>query len=209
MDLIFQDYVHRLIEVIPAIEEETINRLSTEILKRIDGSGSVFILGNGGSAANAHHITGDYTKTFALKGQHLRIECLSDNNCYLTAASNDLDFSEVYEVLVGTRIQAQDLLILLSGSGNSMNLVKAARAALKKDITLASITAYSGGALKQLSHISIHVPIDDMEIAEDFQMIIMHHIKQKLCAIIDESPTPRLQLQMPKYSKRITEGLVS
>jgi D-sedoheptulose 7-phosphate isomerase len=205
----FYEYGKNISLAFSLIDEEPINLLTAEFEKRINGNGSVYILGNGGSAANAHHITGDYMKTFALKRQRLRIECLSDNNCYITAASNDLDFSEIYEVLVGTRIQREDLLVLLSGSGNSMNLVKAARAARSKKVTVASITAFSGGALHNLSQISIHVPIADMEIAEDFQMIIMHHVKQRLCHFVDSLAPSDSELQMPKYAKRISEGLVS
>lgn len=204
-----RDYMKTLSEAFPLIDESQVNRLMSEIYQRLDGQGSIFILGNGGSAANAHHVTGDYTKTFALKKQRLRIECLSDNNCYITAASNDIDFSEIYEVLIGTKILPGDLIILLSGSGNSMNLVKAARAAIRNNVVVASIVAYSGGALLNLSSIPIHIPVADMEIAEDFQMIIMHHIKQALCAMLDDNQPDRHQILTPKYSKRIADGLVS
>jgi len=202
-------YINRLTSALSLIDQERVCELRSAIESRLDGTSSIYILGNGGSAANAHHITGDYTKTFALKRQHLHIECLSDNNCYLTAASNDLDFSEIYEVLVGSRIRSNDLLILLSGSGNSMNLVKAARAACRLNVIVSSITAFSGGALKDLSNIPIHVPIDDMEVAEDIQMIIMHHIKQDLCRTIDFLKKEEPDVFMNKYYKRVDEGLVS
>lgn len=202
-------YIDRLIKALSMVDADEVERLKSQIASRMSGESGIFVIGNGGSAANAHHITGDYTKTFALKKQKLRIECLSDNNCYLTAASNDLDFSEIYEVLVGSRIRSKDLVIFLSGSGNSMNLVKAARAAEKNGVTVASITAYSGGAIKEISQIKVHAAIDDMEIAEDIQMIIMHHIKQSLCERLDESGLAAEQLVMAKYNKRICEGLVS
>ena len=205
----FGEYISILFDSLPLIDESQIELLISEIYQRLDGQHSVFLLGNGGSAANAHHVTGDYTKTFALKRQCLRIECLSDNNCFITAAANDIDFSEVYEILIGTKILPGDLMIFLSGSGNSMNLVKAARAAISQDVTVASIIAFSGGALKDLSSIAIHVPVADMEVAEDVQMIIMHHIKQTICAMLDDIPTDRQHILTPKYSKRIAEGLVS
>lgn len=205
----FQSYVKRLGDALSVVNQKSLSELTSALESRLDGSSSVFILGNGGSAANAHHITGDYIKTFALKHQRLRIECLSDNNCYLTAASNDLDFSEIYEVLIGTRIRPNDLLIFLSGSGNSINLVKAARAASRSDILISSITGYDGGALKDLSTISVHVPVYDMEVAEDIQLILMHHVKQELCQAIDSRNTPCKDLYMAKYYKRISEGLVS
>jgi len=205
----FGDYISILFSSLPLVDESQIERLTSAICQRLDGQHSVFLLGNGGSAANAHHVTGDYTKTFALKRQRLRIECLSDNNCFITAAANDIDFSEVYEILIGTKILPGDLMIFLSGSGNSMNLVKAARAAISKGITVASIVAFNGGALKDLSSIAIHVPVADMEIAEDVQMIILHHIKQTICAILDDTPSDMQHILTPKYAKRIAEGLVS
>ena len=166
----------------------------------------VHVLGNGGSSANAHHIVGDYAKTFALYGTNLKMNCLSDNSCFLTAASNDLDFSEVYELLIGSRITRGDVIIMLSGSGNSMNLVKGARAAKKGNITIASITGYDGGVLSEISDISINIPVDDMEMAEDAQIIIMHYIKQRLCELLSQDGKA---LRMDKYEKRVGEGLVA
>ena len=62
-----------------------------------------FLIGNGGSAANAHHIVGDYSKTFAMISKCINIHSLADNACYITAVSNDLDYSEVFELLINSR----------------------------------------------------------------------------------------------------------
>ena len=161
-------------------------------------------MGNGGSAANAQHIVGDYSKTFALLGKAINIISLSENSCYVTALSNDLDFSEIFEVLVKTRVRSNDLIIFLSGSGNSMNLVKAARYGLKKKFKMAAILGYKGGALKDLVNIPIHVEVNDMEIAEDVQMAIFHYIKQQIyCKFSEEIDSNN------KYNKRINEDLIA
>tara|TARA_B100000965_G_scaffold160110_1_gene133475 strand:+ start:5389 stop:6012 length:624 start_codon:yes stop_codon:yes gene_type:complete len=200
----FKSYSKQLFDAISNINENSLIKVKDEILKRIDGNGDIYIVGNGGSAANAHHIVGDYSKTFAMLGKSIKINCLSDNACYITAAANDLDYSEVFELLINTRVKKGDFLFFLSGSGNSLNLIKAARIAKISKIKTGAITGFSGGALKDLVDIHIHVNIHDMEIAEDAQIAIFHYIKQKLYSesILDED-------QMPKYNKRIREDLIA
>ena len=100
-----------------------------------------------------------------------------------------------------------DLIIYLSGSGNSMNLVKCARLANKiKGFYQVALTAFTGGALCKEVNLSIHCKIDDMEIAEDMQLIIFHYIKQRLW----KNQTLKLSHNlMPKYEKRTMDDLVS
>ena len=200
----FKTYSKTLLNALESVEEISIDLIKTEILKRIDGEGEIYIIGNGGSAANSHHIVGDYMKTFAILGKKLKLNSLSDNNCFITAASNDLDFSEIYEILIGSRIQSEDFLIFLSGSGNSINLVKAARAAFKYKIKTAAITSYGGGALKNIVDIPIHFKVSDMEIAEDCQLAFFHYIKQLIHKEIAKE-----DLDSSKYDKRIIEDLIA
>ena len=143
-------------------------------------------------------------KTFALAGFNLKINCLSDNISYVTAASNDIDYSEIYSVLVGKIISSDDLIIYLSGSGNSINLVKCAQSAKSKNITQACITAFNGGRLKEIVDIPLHINISDMEIAEDCQISILHNIKQRL---FYKYINNKYEIT-PKYSKRILEDVV-
>ena len=135
---------------------------------------------NGGSAANANHINGDFTKTFTGASNTIRINSFADNSCFLTAASNDIDFSEAFSILIPGRINKNDLVIFLSGSGNSVNLVKCARKAKEHNINTFCITGYQGGELNKICKNRIHIPVKDMEIIEDLQLIIFHCIKQNL-----------------------------
>ena len=199
-----KEYGNNLSKAIDTVNQLHVDELMDEVLNRIDGLFNIYLVGNGGSAANAHHIVGDYSKTFALLGKAINISSLSDNACYITAASNDLDYSQVYEILINTRVKNNDLLIFLSGSGNSMNLVKAARMAMGQGIKTSAIVGYSGGALKELVDIPVHVKINDMEIAEDSQMAIFHYIKQKLYLKLAKNNN-----YMSKYNKRISEDLIA
>ena len=202
----FSGYISRLNKALLTIDQAQINKVHDEIVRRINTKNCIYVFGNGGSQANAHHIVGDYTKTFSLAGLKLKISCLADNICYLTAASNDISYQEAYSMLLGTIIEQDDLLIYLSGSGNSLNLVKCARKASQNNISQVAVTAFNGGALKDIVDIPIYVKINDMEIAEDIQLIIFHHIKQKLANTFSKEFKNSL---IPKYDKRTKEDLVS
>ena len=204
----FKKYKNSLNIALDTLNQKNIDLLYDEIKKRINGSGAIHILGNGGSAANASHIVGDFTKTFGLMNFKLKIFNHSDNICYLTAASNDLDYNEIYSSLVGNLIDKNDLIVYLSGSGNSLNLIKCANKASKLNIKQASITGYNGGKLKDIVNNPIHINFPDMEISEDCQLIIFHYIKQKLVEELEESD-PYHENSLPKYQKRVIEDLIA
>lgn len=201
----FLEYTNSLKKALDSVDIDYISNLYSEIEKRIGSQSSIYLIGNGGSAANASHIAGDFSKTFTMLSLQLKIYSASENMCYVTAASNDIDFSEIYSSLIGTRILAGDLIIYLSGSGNSINLVKCAQNAKKENITQAGIVGYNGGRLKKLVDIPIHVNLNDMEIAEDSQLAIFHFLKQKFCLSFKNED----YLVSTKYDKRIIEDVVS
>ena len=104
----FKEYKKSLNKALETLSQDKLDILYEEIKKRLNGSSAIHILGNGGSAANASHIVGDYRKTFAFMKLKINIKTHSDNACYLTAASNDLDFNEIYSSLVSTVIDEKD-----------------------------------------------------------------------------------------------------
>ncbi len=199
-----KNYVDKFVSSFKNIDEVKLTQLKNEIFKRVNTSKEIFIVGNGGSAANANHIAGDYLKTFSLAGFNFKINSLSESTCYLTAASNDIDFSEIYEILVNTRISKGDLLIFLSGSGNSINLIKTARVAKKNGIVTSAIVGYLGGGLKEIVDIPIHIDINDMENAEDAQMTIFQYLKQWLFEELIKDKG-----NSTKYKKRTNDGLIA
>ena len=205
-----ENYGIRLANGLKTIEQNLINKLHSEIFARINTSNSIHFIGNGGSYANAHHIVGDYLKTFSFEGIRLNVSCIADNACYLTAASNDFNYDEVYSTLVGTIINKGDLIVYLSGSGNSMNLIKCANKAKEFGIKQVSITAYNGGKLKNIVDIPIYIECYDMESAEDCQIIIFHNIKQRLMNDVkDLSNKQKHSANMSKYVKRTIDNLIA
>jgi len=203
---LFKDYSLKINQALEKVNQNEVDKLFNQIDKIIGTNSNIYLLGNGGSQANAHHISGDFIKTFSIVGLKLKISCLADNVCHLTAASNDLSFEDSYATLVGNIIDKDDFIIYLSGSGNSLNLVKCARKAKHSGIKQAAIVGFKGGALKQIVDYPIHVNFDDMEISEDIQLSIFHYIKQRL---IDKYSSLFNEIDLSKYTKRTTEDLIS
>ena len=202
----FKDYANGLIKALDLVKQEEIDAFFNIFDSYFGTSSNIYLLGNGGSQANAHHISGDFIKTFSLAGLKLKISCLADNVCHLTAASNDLSYEEAYAMLIDNLIDRDDLLIYLSGSGNSLNLVKCARKAKLRNIKQVALTGFHGGALKEIVDYPIHIKFDDMEICEDIQLSIFHYIKQRLIIKYSDNFS---NLDLPKYHKRTLEDLIS
>ena len=202
----FEEYAKKIGQALELVKQKEVDQLFTQIDEKIGTNSNIFLLGNGGSQANAHHISGDFIKTFSMVGLKLKISCLADNVCHLTAASNDLSFEDSYAMLVDNIIDKDDLIIYLSGSGNSLNLVKCARKAKNSRIKQAAIVGFTGGALKKIVDYPVHVDFDDMEISEDIQLSIFHYIKQRL---MDKYVDVFNEVDISKYRKRTTEDLIS
>lgn len=142
----------------------------------------VYLCGNGGSAGNAIHLANDFIYGAGLKNHGgLRAEALSANAAVLTCLGNDLGYDNIYAEQIRVKGNPGDILIVLSGSGNSANVVKALETANKKGMKTFAILAFAGGRCKELAQFPIHFAVDDMQIAEDLQLIVGHICMQWLC----------------------------
>ncbi|MFC1768265.1 SIS domain-containing protein [Nanoarchaeota archaeon] len=135
----------------------------------------IFIAGNGGSASIASHYVCDLSKG-ASKNWESNLKryqaiCLSSNIGYITAISNDKDFNEVFKQQLINLANPDDILILISSSGNSPNIIKAAEWAKENNLTVIGVTGFNGGKLKQICDYSAHINSDYYEVCED-----IHHI---------------------------------
>ena len=203
---LFEDYSKKISKALEKVEQSQVDQLFNHIDLLLGSNSNIYLLGNGGSQANAHHISGDFIKTFSMVGLKLKISCLADNVCHLTAAANDLSFEDSYAILVDNIIDKDDFIIYLSGSGNSLNLVKCARKARNSGIKQSAILGYSGGALKDIVDYPVHVNYDDMEVSEDIQLSIFHYIKQRL---MEKYSAVFNEIEINKYRKRTEEDLIS
>jgi D-sedoheptulose 7-phosphate isomerase len=142
----------------------------------------IYLCGNGGSAGNAIHLANDLIYGVGVKnGGGLRVEALSANAAVLTCLANDLGYENIYSEQVKVKGKFGDVLVVLSGSGNSPNVVKAIEAGNVIGMKTFAILGFSGGRCKELAQFPIHFEIDDMQIAEDIQLIVGHICMQWLC----------------------------
>ena len=142
----------------------------------------VFLCGNGGSAANAVHLANDFLYGIDKPvGRGLRVTALPANTAVLTCLANDVAYAEIYAQQLLALARKGDILIALSGSGNSPNIIRAIEKGRELGLTTFAILGYSGGRCRDLADHPIHFAVDDMQIAEDLQMIVGHMAMQRLC----------------------------
>ena len=133
-------------------------------------------MGNGGSAATASHMVCDFAKgaSDVLGGKKFCFECLNDNTPIIMAIANDLCYEEVFAHQLRGKLRPEDLVIGISGSGNSENVLRAVQYAKAMGVPTIGVTGYSGGKLKAMADYIMHVDIDDMQVAEDLHMMFDH-----------------------------------
>lgn len=177
----FSGYARRLQAVLQSSDWGRVKRLAEELRDCWRAGRQVFICGNGGSAGNAIHLANDFlygvSKTF---GSGLRVSALPANSSILTCLANDEGYESIFSMQLAVQADRDDVLIALSGSGNSPNIVKALEQAKTMGMRSYAILGYSGGKAKTLANVPIHFPVDDMQISEDMQLVVGHMIMQWL-----------------------------
>ena len=176
-------YRRRLGEVLGSLDlgpvAEAVDRLY-EAWKR---GGTVLLAGNGGSAATASHFATDLVHSTRVPGRPpFRAVSLNDNQALLTAIGNDLGYERVFAAQVESLATAGDVVVLISASGNSPNVVEAARLARERGAEVIALVAFSGGTLAELADVTVHVPTEHGEYgpAEDVHMTLDHMISGAL-----------------------------
>ena len=178
-------YLENLESSIKAIDIKGVQTLTRALLEAWDDKNQIFICGNGGSAANAVHIANDLHYGVGCKINNkdmpgLRVEALTSNTAIITCLANDIGYAYIYSNQIKAKALPGDILIALSGSGNSENIVNAINEANKIGMNTFAILAYDGGKCKKLAKNVIHSSINDMQIAEDLQLVIGHLCMQSL-----------------------------
>lgn len=180
----YQEYTTLISETLAKIDFSQLEEVKKALMKAKDRGKNIYIFGNGGSGGTASHIAGDFIKGASYKQEkRFKFVCLNDNFSAIGAISNDISYDHIFSEQVKNFAEEGDLVIGLSGSGNSENVVKGLLEAQTKKATAIAICGYSGGRIKDLADLVIHVPVNDMEIAEDLHLMVFHMIKQ---AIIKE-----------------------
>ena len=177
----FTDYSRRLQAVLASADWSSVHQLAQALLESWQQGRRVFLCGNGGSAGNAIHLANDFLYGTAKKtGGGIRAIALPANTAVLTCLANDIGYDYIFSEQLAVQAQKGDLLIALSGSGNSGNIVRALEQASAMGVKSFAILGFSGGKSLQLADSAIHFPVDDMQIAEDLQLIVGHMVMQWL-----------------------------
>jgi D-sedoheptulose 7-phosphate isomerase len=181
ISLFCADYASRFQVVLQQSDWTPVARLAEELLDCWRSGRQVFLCGNGGSAGNAVHLANDFLYGISkTHGSGLRVNALSANTAVITCLANDEGYDFIFSLQLAVQARAGDVLIVLSGSGNSPNILKALEQAEEMGMKSYAILGYSGGKAKAMSDVPIHFAVDDMQIAEDMQLVVGHMIMQWL-----------------------------
>lgn len=176
------DYIETLCSVLRAVPLENLARALGLLECAFTEQRQVFIAGNGGSAATASHMANDFTKGVAQEGgRGLRAISLSDNIPLITAIANDKGYNEVFADQLLALGQPGDVLIVISGSGNSANIVRVVEVAQEMQIRTIALLGMGGGRVAQMADVSVVVPCDEYGPIEDIHMVLDHLITGYLC----------------------------
>ena len=178
-----EKYLNGLSDAIGKLDRRQVDSVMNLLMETYEKGGRVFIFGNGGSAATASHFTCDFNKGVSMNlEKKFEFICLNDNVPTVMAIANDCGYENVFLCQLENRLRKGDIVIAISGSGNSKNVIKAAEYAKKNGNRVIALTGYDGGALLKLADHPIHVNVDDMQKAEDVHMILDHLMSQIIAA---------------------------
>jgi D-sedoheptulose 7-phosphate isomerase len=171
-------YIANLQAAIDALEIEKIKRVIDKIWEAYEADKQIFVIGNGGSAATASHFACDLGKgTIVPSRRRLRIMSLTDNVAVMTAWANDLSYDDIFVEQLKNLLNQDDLVIGISASGNSRNVLKAIEYANSMNCTTIGLTGFGGGKLAQIADESIIVDSYDYGPVEDIHLILDHIIR--------------------------------
>lgn len=162
-------------EVLRNLPVRDINTVMNVLEEARLGGKRIFICGNGGSASTASHYGCDFNKGISYE-QEIKydFECLSDNVPMMMAIANDIGYDDIFVVPLRNKLKKGDVVIGISGSGNSENVVRALRYAKEAGAETIAICGYGGGRIKEIAGYNIHVNIDNMQIVEDVHLVLDH-----------------------------------
>ena len=165
---------------------QTVSSVVDAIVQALNQGGRIYFCGNGGSAADAQHLAAEFSGRFYVDRKALPAEALHCNTSYLTAVANDYSYEVVYARLVEGIGNSGDVLIGLSTSGNSANIVRAFEAAKQKGITTVGFTGLTGGVMKEISDYLVNVPSTDTPRIQESHILLGLII----CQLVEEKIFP-------------------
>ena len=176
------DYYQRLTNTICNLNLASIENAANLIKQAWLGGHQIICFGNGGSALTAQHFMTDWNKCIFLQtGKQFHGRCLTENMGLVTAYSNDVSYQDIFLEQLKTLMRPNDLVIGISGSGNSENVLRAIEYANQQNNMTLGLCGYDGGKLKSLAKHPVWIPVNDMQLSEDLHFIFGHVIMRSLC----------------------------
>jgi D-sedoheptulose 7-phosphate isomerase len=179
----FSQYLEYFNNTLANLDVSKVEEMVDLVVEAYDHDRTVFIIGNGGSASNASHLANDLVKgTLKSMDQTKRLKAmaLTDNLALMTAYANDEGYQTIFEQQLRTFAKPNDVVIAISGSGNSPNVIKAIEWANENGLHTVGVTGFGGGKLKQIAKTSVHVPLNDMCTSESVHSVIFHYMAIEL-----------------------------
>ncbi|HEY3873839.1 MAG TPA: SIS domain-containing protein [Candidatus Kapabacteria bacterium] len=179
----FAEYTTYFNQSLHSLDHAEISSFLDLLMDAYQHDRTVFVIGNGGSAANASHFANDLAKgTLRSKDQKKRFRALSltDNVALMTAYGNDDGYATIFEQQLRTHARSGDIVIAISGSGNSPNVLGAIEWANANGVHTVGVTGFAGGKLKQIAKSTVHVPLNDMCTSESVHSVIFHYVALEL-----------------------------
>ncbi|HIE53167.1 MAG TPA: SIS domain-containing protein [Armatimonadetes bacterium] len=182
-----RDYLYRTAEAIRALPVEQIERIIDLLWQARQEGRQIFVFGNGGSAMTASHLACDLGKGTARPGhRRFKVLSLADNVALMTAYANDLAYEDIFVEQLINLFQPGDVVIGISGSGNSENVLQAVRYAREHGGVTIGFTGFQGGKLKDLAEECLIVPSNDMQNIEDAHLVLTHILMQVFHRRVEE-----------------------
>ena len=175
-------YLAKLTKVLAALDRNSIDKGVSMIVDAWERGAQVITLGNGGSAMTALHYVTDWGKMFHLRaGRPLNARSLVDNMGLMTAYANDISYNDVISEQLKNVMREGDLIVAISGSGNSENVIRAVEYANANGAATLGLCGYGGGRLKEKATHAVWAAVDDMQLSEDIHAIFGHIVMQAIC----------------------------
>ena len=186
-----QQYIDLVKSTLDALDPKALDALVEAFHTTYEKGGNIYTMGNGGSGASASHAAGDFLKgaSYGLD-KRFKMICLNDNLPSMMAIANDIGWESIFVEPLKNFLSEDDLVIGISGSGNSKNVVNALEYANANGTTTVAMSGFKGGKISQIASINVHAPVMDMEVTEDVHMVIFNIVKKQMMArLMGDNPS--------------------
>lgn len=175
MNNIITNYFNTLIKTLNLLDKEEITTFVSVLKEAKKNDNTIYIMGNGGSATTASHFACNFNKELSFnKSNRFKMICLNDNTPTLLAYANDISYDVIFVEQLKNFLKKEDVVIGISGSGNSMNIINAIEFANSIGAITVGLTGFDGGKLKKIAKYSVNTNLNDMQITEDIHLSLCH-----------------------------------